>query len=104
MVLSDVSMMQHEALGPQYEEFPSLETESVTGCTSMQRLGAKLGWVPNSESYINILPSCDATHFTESFLSYNNKACNYAPCVHSVLDFISHAAEFEFRIRTAHDT
>uniref|UniRef100_A0A673G7Y9 V-type proton ATPase subunit a n=1 Tax=Sinocyclocheilus rhinocerous TaxID=307959 RepID=A0A673G7Y9_9TELE len=25
-------------LGPQYEEFPSLETESVTGCTSMQRL------------------------------------------------------------------
>uniref|UniRef100_A0A8C1JR02 V-type proton ATPase subunit a n=1 Tax=Cyprinus carpio TaxID=7962 RepID=A0A8C1JR02_CYPCA len=32
-------------LGPQYEEFPSLETESVTGCTSMQRLGAKLGFI-----------------------------------------------------------
>uniref|UniRef100_A0A672QNG8 V-type proton ATPase subunit a n=1 Tax=Sinocyclocheilus grahami TaxID=75366 RepID=A0A672QNG8_SINGR len=28
-----------------YEEFPSLETESVTGCTSMQRLGAKLGFI-----------------------------------------------------------
>uniref|UniRef100_A0A672QNS8 V-type proton ATPase subunit a n=1 Tax=Sinocyclocheilus grahami TaxID=75366 RepID=A0A672QNS8_SINGR len=33
------------SLGPQYEEFPSLETESVTGCTSMQRLGAKLGFI-----------------------------------------------------------
>uniref|UniRef100_A0A672NU09 V-type proton ATPase subunit a n=1 Tax=Sinocyclocheilus grahami TaxID=75366 RepID=A0A672NU09_SINGR len=32
-------------LGPQYEEFLSLETESVTGCTSMQRLGAKLGFI-----------------------------------------------------------
>ncbi|XP_028842823.1 V-type proton ATPase 116 kDa subunit a isoform X2 [Denticeps clupeoides] len=39
------SRTRHEALGPQYEEFPSLETESVTGCTSMQRLGAKLGFV-----------------------------------------------------------
>nr|XP_021327891.1 V-type proton ATPase 116 kDa subunit a isoform X4 [Danio rerio] len=39
------SRSRHEALGPQYEEFPSLETESVTGCTSMQRLGAKLGFV-----------------------------------------------------------
>uniref|UniRef100_A0A673N8W2 V-type proton ATPase subunit a n=1 Tax=Sinocyclocheilus rhinocerous TaxID=307959 RepID=A0A673N8W2_9TELE len=29
------SRSRHEALGPQYEEFPSLETESVTGCTSM---------------------------------------------------------------------
>ncbi|GAA6112266.1 V-type proton ATPase 116 kDa subunit a 2 isoform X1, partial [Tachysurus ichikawai] len=35
----------HEALGPQYEEFPSLEPESVAGCTGMQRLGAKLGFV-----------------------------------------------------------
>uniref|UniRef100_A0A8C1Q3G8 V-type proton ATPase subunit a n=1 Tax=Cyprinus carpio TaxID=7962 RepID=A0A8C1Q3G8_CYPCA len=34
-----------KSLGPQYEEFPSLETESVTGCTSMQRLGAKLGFI-----------------------------------------------------------
>uniref|UniRef100_A0A8C1I3C9 V-type proton ATPase subunit a n=1 Tax=Cyprinus carpio carpio TaxID=630221 RepID=A0A8C1I3C9_CYPCA len=34
-----------QSLGPQYEEFPSLETESVTGCTSMQRLGAKLGFI-----------------------------------------------------------
>lgn len=34
---------QHEALGPQYEEFPTPETDSVTGCTGMQRLGAKLG-------------------------------------------------------------
>uniref|UniRef100_A0A667XV00 V-type proton ATPase subunit a n=1 Tax=Myripristis murdjan TaxID=586833 RepID=A0A667XV00_9TELE len=33
------------ALGPQYEEFPTMETDSVTGCTSMQRLGAKLGFV-----------------------------------------------------------
>ncbi|KTG43674.1 hypothetical protein cypCar_00031368, partial [Cyprinus carpio] len=39
------SRSRHEALGPQYEEFPSLETESVTGCTSMQRLGAKLGFI-----------------------------------------------------------
>ncbi|TRY65291.1 hypothetical protein DNTS_015443 [Danionella cerebrum] len=39
------SRSRHEALGPQYEEFPSLEPESVTGCTSMQRLGAKLGFV-----------------------------------------------------------
>ncbi|MCJ8742752.1 hypothetical protein PDJAM_G00085830 [Pangasius djambal] len=37
------SRSRHEALGPQYEEFPSLEPESVAGCTSMQRLGAKLG-------------------------------------------------------------
>uniref|UniRef100_A0A7N8YKE8 V-type proton ATPase subunit a n=1 Tax=Mastacembelus armatus TaxID=205130 RepID=A0A7N8YKE8_9TELE len=35
----------HEALGPQYEEFPTMETDSVTGCTGMQRLGAKLGFV-----------------------------------------------------------
>uniref|UniRef100_H3CUN1 V-type proton ATPase subunit a n=1 Tax=Tetraodon nigroviridis TaxID=99883 RepID=H3CUN1_TETNG len=34
-----------EALGPQYEEFPTMETDSVTGCTGMQRLGAKLGFV-----------------------------------------------------------
>uniref|UniRef100_A0A672NPJ5 V-type proton ATPase subunit a n=1 Tax=Sinocyclocheilus grahami TaxID=75366 RepID=A0A672NPJ5_SINGR len=34
-----------QSLGPQYEEFLSLETESVTGCTSMQRLGAKLGFI-----------------------------------------------------------
>uniref|UniRef100_A0A8D3BFS0 V-type proton ATPase subunit a n=1 Tax=Scophthalmus maximus TaxID=52904 RepID=A0A8D3BFS0_SCOMX len=33
------------ALGPQYEEFPTMETDSVTGCTGMQRLGAKLGFV-----------------------------------------------------------
>ncbi|XP_048028365.1 V-type proton ATPase 116 kDa subunit a 2 isoform X1 [Megalobrama amblycephala] len=39
------SRSRHEALGPQYEEFPSLDTESVTGCTSMQRLGAKLGFI-----------------------------------------------------------
>ncbi|XP_051973807.1 V-type proton ATPase 116 kDa subunit a 2 isoform X3 [Xyrauchen texanus] len=39
------SRSRHEALGPQYEEFPSLETDSVTGCTSMQRLGAKLGFI-----------------------------------------------------------
>uniref|UniRef100_A0A7N6BB82 V-type proton ATPase subunit a n=1 Tax=Anabas testudineus TaxID=64144 RepID=A0A7N6BB82_ANATE len=32
-------------LGPQYEEFPTMETDSVTGCTGMQRLGAKLGFV-----------------------------------------------------------
>ena len=36
--------LQHEALGPQYEEFPTLETDPAgTGCTGMQRLGAKLG-------------------------------------------------------------
>ncbi|XP_052422538.1 V-type proton ATPase 116 kDa subunit a 2 isoform X4 [Carassius gibelio] len=39
------SRSRHEALGPQYEEFPSLETEAVSGCTSMQRLGAKLGFI-----------------------------------------------------------
>ncbi|XP_077099172.1 V-type proton ATPase 116 kDa subunit a 2 isoform X1 [Siphateles boraxobius] len=39
------SRSRHEALGPQYEEFPSLDTESVTGCTGMQRLGAKLGFI-----------------------------------------------------------
>ncbi|XP_055064849.2 V-type proton ATPase 116 kDa subunit a 2 isoform X2 [Misgurnus anguillicaudatus] len=39
------SRTRHEALGPQYEEFPSLDTESVTGCTNMQRLGAKLGFI-----------------------------------------------------------
>uniref|UniRef100_A0AAQ5ZQR6 V-type proton ATPase subunit a n=1 Tax=Amphiprion ocellaris TaxID=80972 RepID=A0AAQ5ZQR6_AMPOC len=33
------------ALGPQYEEFPTMETDSVSGCTGMQRLGAKLGFV-----------------------------------------------------------
>uniref|UniRef100_A0A8C5F6S1 V-type proton ATPase subunit a n=1 Tax=Gadus morhua TaxID=8049 RepID=A0A8C5F6S1_GADMO len=33
-------------LGPQYEEFPTLETDPAgTGCTGMQRLGAKLGFV-----------------------------------------------------------
>ncbi|XP_067341006.1 V-type proton ATPase 116 kDa subunit a 2 isoform X4 [Channa argus] len=39
------SRSRHEALGPQYEEFPTMETDSVTGCTGMQRLGAKLGFV-----------------------------------------------------------
>ncbi|KAK7120292.1 hypothetical protein R3I94_020333 [Phoxinus phoxinus] len=39
------SRSRHEALGPQYEEFPSLDTESVTGSTGMQRLGAKLGFI-----------------------------------------------------------
>ncbi|XP_062870650.1 V-type proton ATPase 116 kDa subunit a 2 isoform X3 [Trichomycterus rosablanca] len=39
------SRVRHEALGPQYEEFPSLEAESVAGCTGMQRLGAKLGFI-----------------------------------------------------------
>ncbi|XP_060765220.1 V-type proton ATPase 116 kDa subunit a 2 isoform X2 [Neoarius graeffei] len=39
------SRSRHEALGPQYEEFPSLEPESVAGCTGMQRLGAKLGFI-----------------------------------------------------------
>ncbi|KAK0147571.1 V-type proton ATPase subunit a isoform 2 [Merluccius polli] len=40
------SRSRHEALGPQYEEFPTLETDSVvSGCTGMQRLGAKLGFV-----------------------------------------------------------
>ncbi|XP_046871019.1 V-type proton ATPase 116 kDa subunit a2 isoform X3 [Hypomesus transpacificus] len=39
------SSSRHEALGPQYEEFPSTEMESGTGCTNMQRLGAKLGFV-----------------------------------------------------------
>ncbi|KAK3549965.1 hypothetical protein QTP86_016861 [Hemibagrus guttatus] len=39
------SRSRHEALGPQYEEFPSLEPESAAGCTSMQRLGAKLGFI-----------------------------------------------------------
>uniref|UniRef100_A0AAQ5Z9Y6 V-type proton ATPase subunit a n=1 Tax=Amphiprion ocellaris TaxID=80972 RepID=A0AAQ5Z9Y6_AMPOC len=28
-----------------YEEFPTMETDSVSGCTGMQRLGAKLGFV-----------------------------------------------------------
>nr|XP_015796694.2 V-type proton ATPase 116 kDa subunit a 2 isoform X2 [Nothobranchius furzeri] len=28
-----------------YEEFPTVETGSVTGCTGMQRLGAKLGFI-----------------------------------------------------------
>ncbi|XP_076876557.1 V-type proton ATPase 116 kDa subunit a 2 isoform X2 [Brachyhypopomus gauderio] len=39
------SRSRHEALGPQYEEFPSLEAESVAGYTGMQRLGAKLGFI-----------------------------------------------------------
>uniref|UniRef100_A0A8C6P4F6 V-type proton ATPase subunit a n=1 Tax=Nothobranchius furzeri TaxID=105023 RepID=A0A8C6P4F6_NOTFU len=39
------SRSRHEALGPQYEEFPTVETGSVTGCTGMQRLGAKLGFI-----------------------------------------------------------
>uniref|UniRef100_A0A8C5BMA3 V-type proton ATPase subunit a n=1 Tax=Gadus morhua TaxID=8049 RepID=A0A8C5BMA3_GADMO len=40
------SRSRHEALGPQYEEFPTLETDPAgTGCTGMQRLGAKLGFV-----------------------------------------------------------
>uniref|UniRef100_A0A3Q3DBD5 V-type proton ATPase subunit a n=1 Tax=Hippocampus comes TaxID=109280 RepID=A0A3Q3DBD5_HIPCM len=33
------------ALGPQYEEFPTMETDSVSGYTGMQRLGAKLGFI-----------------------------------------------------------
>uniref|UniRef100_A0A8C7V740 V-type proton ATPase subunit a n=1 Tax=Oncorhynchus mykiss TaxID=8022 RepID=A0A8C7V740_ONCMY len=36
--------IMHEALGPQYEEFQSIESDSA-GCTGMQRLGAKLGFV-----------------------------------------------------------
>ncbi|XP_018600688.1 V-type proton ATPase 116 kDa subunit a-like isoform X1 [Scleropages formosus] len=36
---------ERESLGPQYEEFPCLEKDSVTGYTSMQRLGAKLGFI-----------------------------------------------------------
>ncbi|KAJ8286295.1 hypothetical protein GJAV_G00036820 [Gymnothorax javanicus] len=36
---------ERERLGPQYEEFPFLDKDSVTGCTSMQRLGAKLGFI-----------------------------------------------------------
>uniref|UniRef100_G3PYF3 V-type proton ATPase subunit a n=1 Tax=Gasterosteus aculeatus aculeatus TaxID=481459 RepID=G3PYF3_GASAC len=39
------SRSRHEALGPQYEEFPTVDTDTVTGCTGMQRLGAKLGFV-----------------------------------------------------------
>ncbi|XP_071206493.1 V-type proton ATPase 116 kDa subunit a 2-like isoform X2 [Salvelinus alpinus] len=38
------SRSRHEALGPQYEEFQSIESDSG-GCTGMQRLGAKLGFV-----------------------------------------------------------
>uniref|UniRef100_A0A6Q2YUQ0 V-type proton ATPase subunit a n=1 Tax=Esox lucius TaxID=8010 RepID=A0A6Q2YUQ0_ESOLU len=38
------SRVRHEAIGPQYEEFQSIESDSA-GCTSMQRLGAKLGFV-----------------------------------------------------------
>uniref|UniRef100_A0A8C5HB01 V-type proton ATPase subunit a n=1 Tax=Gouania willdenowi TaxID=441366 RepID=A0A8C5HB01_GOUWI len=33
------------ALGPQYEEFPTMETDLAGGCTGMQRLGAKLGFI-----------------------------------------------------------
>ncbi|XP_061603944.1 V-type proton ATPase 116 kDa subunit a 2 [Phyllopteryx taeniolatus] len=36
---------RHEALGPQYEEFPTLDTDPVSGYTGMQRLGAKLGFI-----------------------------------------------------------
>uniref|UniRef100_A0A8C8DSZ1 V-type proton ATPase subunit a n=1 Tax=Oryzias sinensis TaxID=183150 RepID=A0A8C8DSZ1_9TELE len=39
------SRSRHEALGPQYEEFPTMETDSAGGCTGMQRLGAKLGFI-----------------------------------------------------------
>uniref|UniRef100_A0A3B3U6K6 V-type proton ATPase subunit a n=1 Tax=Poecilia latipinna TaxID=48699 RepID=A0A3B3U6K6_9TELE len=39
------SRSRHEALGPQYEEFPTMETDSATGSTGMQRLGAKLGFI-----------------------------------------------------------
>ncbi|KAJ3604890.1 hypothetical protein NHX12_026941 [Muraenolepis orangiensis] len=40
------SRSRHEALGPQYEEFTVVETDSApSGCTGMQRLGAKLGFV-----------------------------------------------------------
>ncbi|XP_019738367.1 V-type proton ATPase 116 kDa subunit a [Hippocampus comes] len=39
------SRSRHEALGPQYEEFPTMETDSVSGYTGMQRLGAKLGFI-----------------------------------------------------------
>ncbi|XP_035627996.1 V-type proton ATPase 116 kDa subunit a 2-like isoform X1 [Oncorhynchus keta] len=38
------SRSRHEAFGPQYEEFQSIESDSA-GCTGMQRLGAKLGFV-----------------------------------------------------------
>ncbi|KAL0965602.1 hypothetical protein UPYG_G00283430 [Umbra pygmaea] len=38
------SRSRHEAIGPQYEEFQSIESDSA-GCTGMQRLGAKLGFV-----------------------------------------------------------
>ncbi|KAK6315866.1 hypothetical protein J4Q44_G00133900 [Coregonus suidteri] len=40
----EVELSEHEALGPQYEEFQSIESDSG-GCTGMQRLGAKLGFV-----------------------------------------------------------
>ncbi|XP_036384645.1 V-type proton ATPase 116 kDa subunit a2-like [Megalops cyprinoides] len=40
-----VHRSERDRLGPQYEEFPFLEKDSVTGCTSMQRLGAKLGFI-----------------------------------------------------------
>ncbi|XP_061554212.1 V-type proton ATPase 116 kDa subunit a 2 [Phycodurus eques] len=36
---------RHEALGPQYEEFPTMDTDAVSGYTGMQRLGAKLGFI-----------------------------------------------------------
>ncbi|XP_064163497.1 V-type proton ATPase 116 kDa subunit a 2-like isoform X2 [Anguilla rostrata] len=36
---------ERDQLGPRYEEFPFLDKDSVTGCTSMQRLGAKLGFI-----------------------------------------------------------
>ncbi|XP_028319003.1 V-type proton ATPase 116 kDa subunit a isoform X1 [Gouania willdenowi] len=39
------SRSRHEALGPQYEEFPTMETDLAGGCTGMQRLGAKLGFI-----------------------------------------------------------
>ncbi|CAL9683456.1 unnamed protein product [Knipowitschia caucasica] len=39
------SRTRYEALGPQYEEFPALETDSGPSATGMQRLGAKLGFV-----------------------------------------------------------
>uniref|UniRef100_A0AAQ4S557 V-type proton ATPase subunit a n=1 Tax=Gasterosteus aculeatus aculeatus TaxID=481459 RepID=A0AAQ4S557_GASAC len=39
------SPREQTALGPQYEEFPTVDTDTVTGCTGMQRLGAKLGFV-----------------------------------------------------------
>uniref|UniRef100_A0A3B3X996 V-type proton ATPase subunit a n=1 Tax=Poecilia mexicana TaxID=48701 RepID=A0A3B3X996_9TELE len=39
------TFIHSRSLGPQYEEFPTMETDSATGSTGMQRLGAKLGFI-----------------------------------------------------------